>query len=64
MRVFLIGLLGLLVFWLLWPLSQLLVGLDPDGNPSFPLLRWLAAGFLVMIATGFITAQVWRWMSR
>lgn len=64
MRLVLVGLLGILIFWLLWPLSQLLVGLDPDGNPSFPLPRWLAAGLLVLAMTSASMVTLWRRMSR
>lgn len=70
MRVVIVGLLGLLLFFLIWPFFQLaLLGPELAGNTlpprlSLVYLRWLLALFFALVTTGLILRKMWRLMTR
>ena len=72
MRAVLVSLLGVFVFFLVWPVAQLVVlGADrvdieyfPPPSISTRYARWLLAVLLAALPTGLLMRKMWRLMSR
>lgn len=74
MRVVVVGVCGLLIFWVLWNLAQLAL-LGPDRIDLYPTprltigyLRWLltmiAAAVLAALPAGLLMWAIWWALSR